>query len=292
MKKIPALLILLAVLLLLPAAFAQSPDCPQRVVSLHASYADAWLTAGGTLVGVPENAFEFSQQLADCGAQSLGSHDTPDMELLFKLQPDYVILSADNQNHRGIAEILEDAGIPYDFYAATDWRDYMDMMKTFSAMTGREDLYEAQLASVQEPIEACIRQAEALDRHPTALLLRAYSSGVRAKGSSNNVAGAILKDMGFDNIADREGAALENLSLEQIMLDDPDYIFVVTMGVSSEAALKSLRSQLTDSPAWGTLTAVREGRFVILDRSLFHLHPNSRWAESYEYILSLLEGGE
>ena len=81
---------------------------PQHVVSLHASYADAWMTAGGTLVGVPENAFEFSEQLCGSGAQSLGSHDEPNMELLFSLEPDFVILSADNENHQaGIGETSE-----------------------------------------------------------------------------------------------------------------------------------------------------------------------------------------
>lgn len=143
-------------------------------------------------------------------------------------------------------------------------------------MTGREDLYQQQVEQVQLPIEVCIQKTQALDQKPTALLLRAYSSGVRAKGSRNNVAGAILQDMGFENIADREGISLENLSMEQIMLEDPDYIFVVTMGVNSEAAMKSLKEQFTSNPAWNTLTAVQEGRYVLLDRQLFHLHPNSR----------------
>lgn len=81
-------------------------------------------------------------------------------------------------------------------------------------MTGREDLYQQQVEQVQLPIEVCIQKTQALDQKPTALLLRAYSSGVRAKGRRNNVAGAILQDMGFENIADREGISLENLSME------------------------------------------------------------------------------
>lgn len=290
MRIIRAIAALLIVVLVVPGAFAQENVIhPERVVSLHASYADAWLTAGGELVGVTDNAFAFSDRLANCGAENLGSHDKPNMELLFQLKPDYVILSADNQNHKEIGEILAQAGIAFDFYGATDWRDYMEMMQKFTSMTGREDLYQQQIVQVQMPIEACIKEAQALSKKPTALLLRAFSSGVRAKGSQNNVAGAILQDMGFENIADREGMPLENLSMEQIMLDDPDYIFVVTMGVNSDAALKALDEQFTGNPAWNTLTAVQDGRYIVLDRQLFHLHPNSRWAESYEFILSLLQ---
>lgn len=277
MKIIRVIAAVLLVLWLVPSVSAQEQnEMPKRVVSLQASYADAWLTAGGELVGVPENAFEFSEQLANCGAENLGSHDKPNMELLFQLEPDYVILSSDNQNHKEIGEILNQAGIAHDFYGATDWRDYMEMMRKFTVMTGRENLYQQQVEQVQLPIEVCIQKAQALDQKPTALLLRAYSSGVRAKGSRNNVAVAILQDMGFENIADREEISLENLSMEQIMLEDPDYIFVVTMGVNSEAAMKSLKEQFTSIPAWNTLTAVQEGRYVLLDRQLFHLHPNSR----------------
>ena len=41
-------------------------------------------------------------------------------------------------------------------------------------------------------------------------------------------------------------------------------------------------------PAWGALTAVREGRVVELDKSLFHYKPNARWAQAYETLEALL----
>lgn len=183
MKIIRVIAAVLLVLWLAPGVSAQEQnEMPKRVVSLHASYADAWLTAGGELVGVPENAFEFSEQLANCGAENLGSHDKPNMELLFQLEPDYVILSSDNQNHKEIGEILTQAGIAHDFYGATDWRDYMEMMRKFTVMTGREDLYQQQVEQVQLPIEVCIQKTQALDQKPTALLLRAYSSGGEGQG--------------------------------------------------------------------------------------------------------------
>ena len=80
------------------------------------------------------------------------------------------------------------------------------------------------------------------------------------------------------------------ISMESVLIEDPDYIFVVLQGSSSEAAENNFASVLTNNPAWNTLTAVREGRFYILDRNLFHYHPNERWAESYEFILDILKG--
>lgn len=45
--------------------------------------------------------------------------------------------------------------------------------------------------------------------------------------------GAMLKDLGAINIADADDSLLENLSMENIIADDPEDIFVVTMGPAS-----------------------------------------------------------
>ncbi|GBF71418.1 hypothetical protein LAWASA_4175 [Lawsonibacter asaccharolyticus] len=61
--------------------------------------------------------------------------------------------------------------------------------------------------------------------HPTVLLLRAYSTGVRAK-NSDNITGVMLKDLGCINIADSDSGLLEEIQMESILAADPDHIFV------------------------------------------------------------------
>ena len=80
---------------------------------------------------------------------------------------------------------------------------------------------------------------------------------------------------------------MEDISLEEIITADPDYIFVTTMG-SSDVAIENLDATLTGSPAWKDLTAIKEGRYFILPQELFHYKPNARWAESYQYLSDLL----
>ena len=163
------------------------------------------------------------------------------------------------------------------------------MADVLCRLTGHEELLEVQREQVQRPIEAIVSRAREDARYGqrTALLLRAYSTGVKAKGS-DSLAGAMLAEMGLVNIADRDGALLESLTLEQILMDDPDWIFITTMGESRERAMDALAEALTDNPAWGALTAVREGRVVELDKSLFHYKPNARWAQAYELLEALL----
>lgn len=46
-----------------------------------------------------------------------------------------------------------------------------------------------------------------------------------------------------------------------------------------EKAQASLESALLSNPAWGTLRAVKEGRFITLDHKLYNLKPNARWGK-------------
>lgn len=267
-----------------------SVDAPQRVVSLYNSYGDAWITSGGTLVGSIADTIE-AHELPD-DVQNLGSHTTPNMELLFSLEPDFVLLSADIPAHADIGALLEQAGVTCAYFSTPDWRSFMTTAQLFAQLTGRDDLYQQLTEQVQQPIEAIIAEAAQSDyyQRDTVLLLRANSTSVRAKDSASTVAGNILRDMGLINLADGESALSESLSMEAILMADPDYIFLVTGGSNTQAAMDSLRRILTDNPAWATLTAVREGRFITLDRELFHFHPNARWAESYAFMAELLSG--
>ena len=269
------------------AGRAVSVDDPQRVVSLYGSYGDVWQISGGVLAGTTSDALKGD---ASSEIQYLGAHTEPNMELLFSLNPDFVILSSDIAEQADIGALLDQADIPHAYFSYQDWRSYMDMVALFTQITGRADLYEEQVAKLEKPILASIEEVNAAPERPTALLLRAYSTNVRAKGSEGTVAGCILKDMGFINLADGDSPLSENLSMETILLADPDYIFVTTMGASTEAALESLANLFTNNPAWASLSAVREDHFLVLDKELFHQHPNDRWAESYAIIRDILLG--
>ena len=99
----------------------------------------------------------------------------------------------------------------------------------------------------------------------------------------------MLRDLGCINIADGSGL-LEDLSIEKIIEEDPDMIFITQQGSDSEGAKKALEDALTGNPAWAGLTAVKEGRVHMMDKSLYHLKPNARWGEAYEKLEKLIYG--
>ena len=258
---------------------------PQRVVSLYGSYAEAWVQAGGTLVGATEDAV--SERGMDLGtAQIIGTTKEPNLEIILALDPDLVILSMDIAPQLSAAEVLETAGVPCAAFRVDTWQDYARMMDVFTALTGRRDLYEAIVPPMEAAIAQTIASAQAQNA-PTVLLLRAYSTGVKAK-ADDNLAGAMLEDLGCVNIAARQPSLLEELTLEAIVVEDPDCIFISVMGGDEEAALAVVEETLGQNPAWQGLTAVQEGRVYVLPRDLFHYKPNARWAESYAYLYELL----
>ena len=257
----------------------------QRVVSLYGSYAEAWVQAGGTLVGATEDAV--SERGMDLGtAQIIGTTKEPNLELVLALDPDLVILSMDIAPQLSAAEVLETAGVPCAAFRVDTWQDYARMMDVFTALTGRRDLYEAIVPPLEAAIGETVASAQAQNA-PTVLLLRAYSTGVKAK-AEDNLAGAMLEDLGCVNIAARQPSLLEELTLEAIVVEDPDCIFISVMGGDEEAALAVVEETLGQNPAWQGLTAVQEGRVYVLPRDLFHYKPNARWAESYAYLYELL----
>ena len=289
--------LLLIALLLLPFAGAEGAAlvddrgaaipaaAPQRVVSLYGSYAEAWVQAGGTLVGATEDAV--SERGMDLGtAQIIGTTKEPNLELVLALDPDLVLLSLDIAAQVSAAEALEAAGVPCAAFRVDTWQDYARMMDVFTALTGRRDLYEAIVPPMEAAIAQTIASAQAQNA-PTVLLLRAYSTGVKAK-ADDNLAGAMLEDLGCVNIAARQPSLLEELTLEAIVVEDPDCIFISVMGGDEEAALAVVEETLGQNPAWQGLTAVQEGRVYVLPRDLFHYKPNARWAESYAYLYELL----
>ena len=261
---------------------------PKRVAALLGSYAETWLLAGGEVVAVTQDAYDERGLELPEDTVNLGANQQPDLEALFAAEPDLVLLTPDLDGQMGLRDSLEAAGIPAAWFKVETFDDYLNMLKICTDLTGRSDLYQKNGLDIQSEIDAAIASVPEGEA-PTVLLLRAYSSGVRAK-NSDNIAGAILKDVGESNIADSDSGLLEDLQMESILAADPEFIFVTTMGASQEAALESLDELLHSDPAWQTLTAVKEDRVEVLPKDLFHYKPNARWGESYQMLAELMYG--
>ncbi len=262
---------------------------PVRVAALIGSFAEIWQLAGGTLCAASEDAWDdFGLYMGD--AVDLGGAHSPSLELLLASDPELVLASASTASNVALCEILESAGMTVAYFDVDNFDDYLNMLKICTEINGRAELYERnglELKAKIDEIKQKYSESDMDDGQRRVLLLRASSGFVKAKGSYGTVLGEMLADMGCVNIADSDKTILEDLSIESIIASEPYHIFVATMG-DYEAARYSLEKMIEESPAWSTLEAVKEGRLHIMDKRLFNMKPNGRYAEAYEVLYDTL----
>ena len=257
---------------------------PKRVGIASGSLAECWMLAGGEVCAVTRDAEERKLELPE-DAIDLGSLKEPSLEAILAADLDFLILMPSLKNHLAMAETLDKTGIPYAYFNVEDFEDYLKLLKLFTDITGRNDLYERNGASIQPRIDAALEYGR-LAEPAKILILRTSSGKIKALDSSFMV-GGMLAEFGCVNIADSNSGLLTELSLEAIVQENPEYIFISCMGDVTEG-MALLESTFAANPVWNNLQAVQNGRCFYLEKELFHHKPNARWGESYEKLAELL----
>ena len=262
---------------------------PETVAVLFSSYAEIWNLAGGTVSVTVGESVERGFAPQETPLVDDGAGKTIDMELLLAAQPDFVIGSADIDAQVEACGLLRQAGIPAALFRVDTFSDYLSMLKTCTQITGDAQAYETHGTAVKGRIEEILAAAQAQQsQQKDILFIRAGSqySSTKAKRAPDNFVCIMLDELGAHNIADEAEVLLDGLSLEEILLQDPDHIFLTTMG--SEQAAVSYIGELFSQDGWKDLTAVKQEQYTFLEKELFHFKPNARWAEAYELLAKLL----
>ena len=263
-------------------------DAPQRVAALIGSFADIWCLAGGKdlLVAAAGDSWTSFDLGLDQSVADLGGVNEPNLELLLNAKPDFILASSNTAADVELLGTFEQAGLTAAYFDIQHFSDYLHMLDVCTQITGCPENYDRYGAGVGVQVERAI--ARRTGEAPSILCMRATGSSCKVKGSVDFLLGEMLADLGCVNVADGDSALLENLSLEAILAEDPDYIFVVLQGSDPTNAMATLEQTLLSNPAWAGLTAVREGRFYTLEHRLYNLKPNARWGEAYEKLADIL----
>ncbi len=288
MRRLLSICLILSLLLCSCASLPVKEGKPQRVAVLLSSFAEVWQLAGGEVAitvgeSVERGICKEGVLLADRGAGK-----TIDAERLLSYRPDLVIGSADIPAQIEAAKILEKAGVPCKLFRVECFEDYLALLAYCTEITGNKDAYQKYGSDQQNEIEAILQKTKAIQDKPQVLFIRSGSgaSSAKAKKADQHFAAAMLAELGAENIADRAPLLLDGLSLEAILQEDPDHIFISTMG--NEEAAKAYMNSLLTQPAWGALSAVQNQQYTYLPKALFQYKPNARWAEAYRTLATIL----
>lgn len=263
-------------------------DRPQRVACMIASFADIWCIAGGAeqIVAATDATWTYYDLPLRDDVVHLGAAKELNLEQLLACEPDLVLASCGTDRNVALEETFDQMGINVAYFSVNSFEDYLRMLKVCTQIAGNAENYETYGIAVQTQVENALLRADGT--RPSVLYIRATGSSCKVKNSEGSVLGEMLAALDCENIADRDNSLLEQLSMEEILLADPDYIFVVLQSADPTEAQKVLEMTLLRNPAWESLTAVREGRYYVMDPNLYNLKPNARWGEAYEQLADIL----
>ncbi|MBP5607674.1 MAG: ABC transporter substrate-binding protein [Lachnospiraceae bacterium] len=261
----------------------EQKEISQRVIALSKSNAELWLLAGGELIATSDDAMKIGGISEE--TVSLGDMDHVSLEAIAALEPDLLIVFSTDPAQKALGEAAEGIGIKVLYTNIDDFDDYEAVMKDLTAETGRDDLYKKNVEDVAEEIEEIIGSVPEDAKEGTYLLL--HVSATKSKVEKNDYfASEIFNNLGLTNIA-ADDSSFDDLSIEQIVTADPDYIFVVPRG-DEKKAMASFDELFTGQAAWESLSAVQNGKYYLLSKDLFGLKPNDKWAETYKAAFELL----
>lgn len=266
------------------------PKNPKRVVCLDNSCLDLWYKCGGKAVGrVSPTEDKPVEEAKD--VEIVGDLSSPSVEKILFLEPDLVIIASQRKSQLEAASILEQNNIDVLMVDVIFKEDYFQVVRLFTVLTGREDLYEKYAIDIRDSIEEIIKKVPKDENHKV-LILFATAKDISTR-DSNTTVGQMVKDLGAVNISDTDNGSTSGkiFSMEKIIEEDPDFVFVQTMGSDKEKITERIKKDVESNPAWSSLKAVKEGRYIILPKDLYLYKANDRYHEAYEGLAKILYPG-
>lgn len=189
----------------------------------------------------------------------------PSAEAILAYEPDVVLISNDMNK---ITEQLTTANPDIQVWtgaAAASLDDVYKQITELGDLTGRADAAEDVIEDMQERIEDAI--PENLDDVTFSAFYELDNTYYSV--TSNTFVGALMKQLGFNSIADgvEEGNDYPQLSAEAIVAADPAVIFLADTKCCQQSA-----ETVAARPGWSGMAAVKNNMVVELDDDIA-----SRW---------------
>ena len=211
---------------------------------------------------------------------ALGQTANINMEQLLGLNPD-IVLGLENQHKKYEAQ-LQSSKIPAVLINYDGIKDNVPLLTFLGELTNHQDKAKNVIATYENNI-AKVKDAVKSQQPARVAVLRATGKGVTAE-TDMAITASMVKELGMTNVVTSHLDTTTTdktvpYSLETLAADDPDIIFVVTMGKEEEIT-KAMKQAMTDNPAWANLKAVQNNRVVYLPSKLFLLNPGLQTPEA------------
>ena len=258
---------------------------PERIVVTSASFIAPLYAVGGEVVGRPVTKSKVIPEAES--AATIGPVYQIDTEKIIALTPDLVIINK-GMNEK-LIETLAANNIKTLVIEMKSYEDVKREIGIFSALTGEKTKGDALIAKMDADIDA-VRASIPQEKKRISII---HSTGqglsVQLDGS---IAGSIAKMLGWENTASGMPALDKNpdaapYSMETLVAQNPDIIFVTSMGEEAEIRA-SMEAMFAENPAWQSVAAIREGRVYYLPQEMFLFSPGIEYPSAVKYMARLI----
>ncbi|MCG8573005.1 MAG: ABC transporter substrate-binding protein [Spirochaetes bacterium] len=261
------------------------PKNPERTIVTLNSILDVWYMAEGTSLGRLRGSINVPNEAK--AIPVLGKISNINTEKMMELEPDFVICS-DTSYQTEIRDFFAKEGVPGIVIDYHTFDDFQVMFDLFTRINNNHHIYEKLFVPLQKEIEGIIKKVPKR-KAPSICILFASTRYVKVE-TQNTITGYFCQKLGAKNIYQDEtieGANRVDLSLEYILEKNPDIIFVTTMG-DVEKCQARVEKDIVSSDVWGDLKAVKNNRFIYLDKSYSIYKPNRFYDKAFQIMAEYL----
>jgi iron complex transport system substrate-binding protein len=227
---------------------------------------------GVEVTGLPQsNVPSYLSKYSDAKYENVGGLKEPDFEKINSLSPDLIIISGRQQD-----SYEEFSKIAPTLYVAVDNANYMESftnnVKTLGKIFGKEAEVEAELATINDSVQALNTKATADGKK--ALIILANEGKISAYGAGSRF-GIIHDVFGFAQADEKIEVSThgQSVSYEYVADKNPDYLFVVDRdaAVKSDGSKSGSAKDAVENDLVKNTNAFKNGKIIYLDPNYWYL---------------------
>lgn len=238
---------------------------PSRVIVFDYGIADALNTLDVEIIGLPKSSLpSLLSKYEDGKYENVGSLKEPDMEKVYELKPDLIIMSGRLESY--YEELNK---IAPTIYLGVDNTDYLGSfkknMETLGQIFDKEKEVKTQVAKVEEAIGKVNEKAEGVN----ALIALANDNAFSVYGEGSRF-GIIHKEFGIEAVDKTIESSThgQKASFEYILDKNPDYLFVIDRAAVTGGNTSA--KEMFDNEIIKKTDAYKNGNIVYLDADVWY----------------------
>lgn len=245
------------------AAFPKT--VPSKIVTTSVPLTEMLHLLNIVPVGVPTSTNPIPTEFDS--VTRVGSPMAPDLEVISNLQTELIIGAASLQD--SLDKALEGMNLTTAYLPTDSYEDLKLSFKVLGTYFGKEKEMNEMMQTIVAKEQQLEKQAAGKEL-PSVMLVIGTADSFMVMNDKSYL-GSLVERLGAENIATtilKTDSTYSTLNLEEIVVADPDMIFVLASG-DHGANEEQFKQEITKNSAWTQLSAYKNDKIHLLDYSVF-----------------------